>query len=168
MHGHFVNNSGRKNMAVLWNMSIRKSVGVVVPGLFDSPFVVSLGFGVCPVSNDPMIIKFTYVDPYLQWQNKVVIDRFIYWVAYDDLTTDGEGQAQTLGFRKNGELISEYRAKEDIIHERQAGLVAYEPWSELINDLLLYGSMYSFFVSSYVETLVLLDQVDCSILETFS
>nr|GEY41161.1 hypothetical protein [Tanacetum cinerariifolium] len=31
MHGHFVNNSGRKNMDVLWNMSIRKSVGVVVP-----------------------------------------------------------------------------------------------------------------------------------------
>nr|GEX62966.1 hypothetical protein [Tanacetum cinerariifolium] len=251
MHGHFVNNSGRKNMAVLWNI------------------------------NDPMIIKFTYVDPYLQWQNKVslpwqvhvftlssgswkslsknlpcgtmtinpyqvVIDSFIYWVAYDDLTTDGEGQAQlnsfiisfdmttkeskvvdlfdtlkssilsisklgeslalvqherinkkhicvvrmmedlvtksftkhftfsthhamtrTLGFRKNGELISEYRAEEDIIHERQAGLVGYEPWSELINDLLLCGRIYSFFVSSYEETLVLLDQVDCSILETF-
>ncbi|GKA34384.1 putative F-box domain-containing protein [Tanacetum coccineum] len=29
MHGHFRNNSGRKNMVVLWNMSIRKSISIV-------------------------------------------------------------------------------------------------------------------------------------------
>lgn len=54
-------NSGTA-MAVLWNPSIRKSVGVVVPRVLGWGFQQTvLGFGVCPISNDPTIVKITNV-----------------------------------------------------------------------------------------------------------
>ncbi|KAI3725487.1 hypothetical protein L1987_65275 [Smallanthus sonchifolius] len=41
-------------MAVVWNPSIRKSVGVVVPK--DGIYITALGFGVCRETNDPKIV----------------------------------------------------------------------------------------------------------------
>ncbi|GKB86431.1 hypothetical protein Tco_0958703 [Tanacetum coccineum] len=142
-------------MVVLWNMSIRKSVGI---SLFESLFDVFIGFGVSPVTNDPMIVKLMRVDYECPWENKVirrlpwqarvftlssgtwkslsknlpsgtikitqyqvVIDRFIYWFAYDDCSRNSEGQ------RQNGELI--FRVENDDGY--RAGLVSYEPSSEL-------------------------------------
>lgn len=49
-------------MVVLWNPSIRKSIGVVVPRVSGWGFRHTvLGFGVCPITNDPMIVKITNV-----------------------------------------------------------------------------------------------------------
>nr|XP_043633022.1 putative F-box protein At3g10240 [Erigeron canadensis] len=104
-------------MVVLWNPSIRKSVRIPVPFMYDSPntsynVVNAFGFGVCPVTNDPTILKIKWMDkPGISpWRvrvftlstgtwnilstnlprdsiqlrgSQVVIDRFIYWLAFD-------------------------------------------------------------------------------------
>ncbi|GKE82511.1 hypothetical protein Tco_1552511 [Tanacetum coccineum] len=43
-------------MFVLWNASIRRSVGIVHHNLTDGIF----GFVICPVTNEPIIIKYSY------------------------------------------------------------------------------------------------------------
>ncbi|GKE05363.1 hypothetical protein Tco_1397381, partial [Tanacetum coccineum] len=43
-------------MFVLWNASIRRSVGIVHRNLTDDIF----GFAVCPVTNEPTIVKYSY------------------------------------------------------------------------------------------------------------
>nr|GEV65914.1 hypothetical protein [Tanacetum cinerariifolium] len=105
-------NNGR-NMVVLWNPSVRKCVGMLVPPLlYNRP----VNFGVCPVTNDPTIVRIPY-DFKFPWQvevftlssgvwnviqcsnmscesirimsaTHVVIDRFIYWVAYERIVDD--------------------------------------------------------------------------------
>ncbi|KAJ0451152.1 putative F-box domain-containing protein [Helianthus annuus] len=45
-------------MAVLWNLSIRKSVAIAVPDV-DWPAGTNFGFGVCPATSDPKIVKIT-------------------------------------------------------------------------------------------------------------
>ncbi|KAI3518048.1 hypothetical protein L1887_06399 [Cichorium endivia] len=47
------------NIIVLWNLSIRKSVGIPVPGVLSPGLEVVLGFGVCPITSDPTIVKMT-------------------------------------------------------------------------------------------------------------
>lgn len=49
----------RTAMAVLWNPSIRKSIAVAVPNEMHVGHETVIGFGVCPVTIDPMIIKIT-------------------------------------------------------------------------------------------------------------
>ncbi|KAM0005459.1 putative F-box domain, galactose oxidase/kelch, beta-propeller, F-box associated interaction [Helianthus debilis subsp. tardiflorus] len=46
----------RKATAVIWNPSIRKSVAIALPNL-DMRVAHALGFGVCPVTSDPKIVK---------------------------------------------------------------------------------------------------------------
>ncbi|GJV58084.1 F-box protein-like protein [Tanacetum coccineum] len=126
------NISGR-NMLVLWNPSIRRSVAIVVPYDFSYPYKTTtfFGFGVCPVTNDPTIVKISYIDIFskminsdnMHWNveiftlsskrwemipnsnlpresirlrsSQVVIDRFIYWVAYDIIVADdGESRKE--------------------------------------------------------------------------
>nr|XP_043633009.1 uncharacterized protein LOC122604177 [Erigeron canadensis] len=113
---------------VLWNPSIRKSVGIQVPNMYDSLNDIChsfwedniIGFGVCPVTFDPTILKIECIDYKrklkdvpgisltwkvrvftlstgtwsilstnlprdsitLRWSH-VVIDRFIYWDAFE-------------------------------------------------------------------------------------
>ncbi|KAJ9542432.1 LOW QUALITY PROTEIN: hypothetical protein OSB04_028938 [Centaurea solstitialis] len=53
----------KTNMIVLWNPSIRKSIDVVVTNLTKQWSLSNvLGFGVCPYTKDPKIVKITYVD----------------------------------------------------------------------------------------------------------
>nr|XP_043633010.1 putative F-box protein At1g47765 [Erigeron canadensis] len=115
----------RYHMFLLWNPAIRKSVGIQVPVMYDEKvgnigFDDVVGFGVCPVTFDPTIIKIRCVnykqkmkdmpDISVPWKvrvftlstgtwsilstdlpreairlsgSQVVIDRFIYWLAYD-------------------------------------------------------------------------------------
>ncbi|XP_076900910.1 F-box protein At1g52495-like [Bidens hawaiensis] len=92
-----------REMIVLWNPSIRKSVGIAVPnGLIVSS---NFGFGVCPGTSDPKIVK---TNKNVTWQVEVFnlssgvwrispcnppdklvafkspqshVDRFIYWLG---------------------------------------------------------------------------------------
>ncbi|KAK1420311.1 hypothetical protein QVD17_21809 [Tagetes erecta] len=52
----------KMNMVVLWNVSIRKLVGVVVPNVGNGMFKTEVGFGVCRETVDPKIVKITYID----------------------------------------------------------------------------------------------------------
>ncbi|KAJ0484807.1 putative F-box associated interaction domain-containing protein [Helianthus annuus] len=102
----------RKKLVVVWNPLIGKSVGIEIPDRAD----IAIGFGVCPKTNDPKILKISrFVDseakamaevftlsfgawrsvlinkPFkfksLQfWNTQVVIDGVIYWLAYDHIT----------------------------------------------------------------------------------
>nr|GEW65314.1 hypothetical protein [Tanacetum cinerariifolium] len=45
-------------MVVLWNPSIRKSVAIRIPNVIDSLYgYTCIGFGVCPHTNDPKLVK---------------------------------------------------------------------------------------------------------------
>ncbi|XP_076916197.1 F-box protein CPR1-like [Bidens hawaiensis] len=51
-------------MAVIWNISIRKAVAVVLPNVADvkqSMYEVLLSFGACRETNDPKIVKITQI-----------------------------------------------------------------------------------------------------------
>ncbi|XP_071700508.1 F-box protein At5g62510-like [Rutidosis leptorrhynchoides] len=56
------------NTFVLWNPTIRKSVRIVVPNaLNNSEYETVVGFGVCPGTSDPKLVKITYSS---SWQFK--------------------------------------------------------------------------------------------------
>nr|XP_043629383.1 F-box protein CPR1-like [Erigeron canadensis]XP_043629384.1 F-box protein CPR1-like [Erigeron canadensis] len=262
-------------MALLWNPSAKKSVGVQVPSMYNNKdfdnFDVVIGFGVCPLTCDPTIIKcckkkiknmFSITVPWrvrvftlstrtwsilstkrprnsvkLEWP-QVVIDRFIYWVASDmlvtkhgrsqspflimsfDLTTkafkeinltdsltnpsctiqtisklheslvllechreveevcclwmmkeQGVNRSFTklyninvphasivtlLGFRRTGEIILATKSQQGY----EAKLEMYDPNSEVIDDLRINGDHDSFFMCSYMDSLLLVDQIN--------
>ncbi|KAJ9551448.1 hypothetical protein OSB04_015493 [Centaurea solstitialis] len=49
-------------MAVIWNPAIRRSIAVVVPNVVDDQrFRSVVGFGVCPATKDPKLIKVTFI-----------------------------------------------------------------------------------------------------------
>ncbi|CAH1435512.1 unnamed protein product [Lactuca virosa] len=259
--GHSRHNSVRE-MVVLWNPSIIKSVGVAVPGVLCWRLETILGFGVCPIRSDPMIVKITQVN--LNWEmrsrasvpwvvevfslskgswrilssnlpnksikitwSQVVIERFIYWFAFDKLVAADGGFStksmimsfenlvnqsymnlsiskvceslavleyatnmknqvcniwvknhgvqnlfkklftinapyapiRALGFTKSGKPIMEVKD----YYKEAAALVVYEPSLGYINNIGISGNYGSFFVGSYMETLLLLDQSDCSV-----
>ncbi|KAJ9551053.1 hypothetical protein OSB04_015098 [Centaurea solstitialis] len=55
--------SSKTHMVVLWNLSIRKSIAIVVPN-DDAPswFFPVVGFGVCPETKDPKLVKISKND----------------------------------------------------------------------------------------------------------
>ncbi|KAJ0917064.1 putative F-box domain-containing protein [Helianthus annuus] len=48
---------GRDEMAILWNVSIRKAVAIDVPNVVYQKYKTILGFGVCDETCDPKIVK---------------------------------------------------------------------------------------------------------------
>ncbi|XP_076958856.1 F-box protein At1g11270-like [Bidens hawaiensis] len=102
----------QKDLVFVWNPSIRKCVGITIP---SKSYSYELGFGVCPITNDPKLVRLTSetdtdhkaadvfalssgvwrsVPMNLHWPCKemhfspyhVVIDTVIHWVAYDRIT----------------------------------------------------------------------------------
>ncbi|GJV53296.1 zf-CCHC domain-containing protein [Tanacetum coccineum] len=71
-----------KNMAVLWNPTIRKTVSIDVHDALDLPYETFYGFGVCPDTGDPKLVKMIF-DCNLKEKYTVYIDGRIYWCAYD-------------------------------------------------------------------------------------
>lgn len=68
-----------------------------------------------------------------------------------------------LGFRKNGQVIMEMITENDDDNhddddEKSYGLVVYEPCSEQINNLGIYGRHFLIFLNSYTDSLLLLDR----------
>ncbi|CAH1435478.1 unnamed protein product [Lactuca virosa] len=258
-------------MVVLWNPSIRKSITVPMPNKFTLDPETNLCFGVSPVTTDPKMVEITqfhktsyhceanvYTVSSGKWRNlsnylpskpfrifspQVVVDRFIYWCAFDPMNVDSElpnhnfimsfditnesfgvvelpdslrrhspkqlciskvreslvmleydsyekracsvwmiengveksftkrftveaphywsKSITTLGFRKNGKPIVEVE-NAHICYE-QVALMVYEPNIECFKYLGMYGKPGTFFVHSYIETLVLIGQSDSNI-----
>ena len=248
----------KTRMAVIWNPTVRKSVGIdVVPKAGYECTIV--GFGVCPDTSDPKLIKinadklssmwaievFTlstrvwktvytgapFRSCHLTWL-QVFVDGVIYFLAYDNASLDSgpvinlvisfdlksekfgevclperllhtvyldlakvneslglleyfvEGDMSVcvvwtidgakkpfskmytvkvgnplfcwvLGFRKNGEVV--INVDDDNYED---GIGVYEPFSGHISGVGINGQRYTFYVRSYMETLLLLDQPD--------
>ncbi|XP_071703019.1 F-box protein At3g07870-like [Rutidosis leptorrhynchoides] len=51
-------------MVILWNPSIRKSIRVSIPKCEQILTIDMLGFGVCPVTHDPKIVKISYLNDF--------------------------------------------------------------------------------------------------------
>ncbi|XP_076923428.1 putative F-box only protein 11 [Bidens hawaiensis] len=50
----------QKDLVFLWNPSIRKCVGITIP---NKSYSYELGFGVCPKTNDPKLLRITRPTP---------------------------------------------------------------------------------------------------------
>ncbi|GJT98688.1 hypothetical protein Tco_1094206 [Tanacetum coccineum] len=234
---------------VLWNASIRRSVGIVHRNLIDAIF----GFAVCPVTNEPIIVKYSYpwiVDiftlsskrwteipcskpcksiQFREWSNgrsqtrsdvkavclffvsqtradvipltkmsKTDIERrkseenITHWemgkvklreslvqflpdtlvgvwkMEHDcsfaklfTFNTPERSITKILGFRKNDELVMETREEQFWFFD--SVVEVYQPWLRNIIRFPIYGQRDSFFISSYKETLLLLDHLDSSV-----
>ena len=61
------------NMAVLWNPTVRKSVGIVVPNVLSMPLGNSfVGFGVCSDTSDTKIVKVNIFEtPGVHWEVEI-------------------------------------------------------------------------------------------------
>ncbi|GJZ12221.1 hypothetical protein Tco_0547451 [Tanacetum coccineum] len=47
----------KTDMVALWNPAIKKSVGIVIPNEYTA-----IGFGVCPETSDPKVVKINTID----------------------------------------------------------------------------------------------------------
>ncbi|GJU15196.1 F-box protein-like protein [Tanacetum coccineum] len=252
------------SMFVLWNPSIRRSVGIVHHNITDGVF----GFAVCPVTNEPTIVKYSYpciVEVFTlsskRWtviqcnkpckpvqfhershgRSQVVIGSCIYRVSYETIllqygyyahkymivsfdlnakefkainfpdtitnqsymptrlfisklreslvlfvpdrqvgvwkmehdcsftklftfNTPERSITKILGFRENDEVILEtFREEAKQFGIYDSAVEVYNPWSRNIIKFPIYGQRNSFFISSYKETLLLLDHLDSSV-----
>ncbi|KAL4578974.1 hypothetical protein LXL04_015109 [Taraxacum kok-saghyz] len=115
-HGYTGEQDLETEMVVLWNPTIRKSIDVDVPNNPNPDCETEHGFGVCPVTADPKIIAITQFHntktnyhceaivyalssgkwrsvsnnlpskPFRVFWPHVVVERFIYWCAFDPMT----------------------------------------------------------------------------------
>ncbi|GJW67178.1 hypothetical protein Tco_0121602 [Tanacetum coccineum] len=207
MHGLDIK-SGRGTI-VVWNPSIRKSGCILVPDHVPHSTIDfdNFGFGVCPVTCDPTIIKISYPAQSITWQVEIFTLSSKRWnaiipssnlprksikldlqtqlkeslvvsaniniamekvygvwmmVMEDDgnvasfkklfnIDTFNTSVGKILGFMKRGEPVIESQDSDLSVLE------VYEPWSEHLTNLGIYGVDGSFFMDSYGETLLLLD-----------
>ncbi|GJU12310.1 serine/threonine-protein kinase MPH1, partial [Tanacetum coccineum] len=186
--------------AVIWNPTIRKSVSIVVPNHIDSSYETVVGFGVCPNTCDPKLVKVafnrssagsgTIVEVFSlgirAWrrpavnlppksiaftENNIAIDseEFMEIRLPDSLALDLENGVpnlfkklftiktpdeviNVLGFTNSGEAIIEMRNDQE-----EAALFVYKANSENSTHIGITGKPYACSVSSYMETLLLLD-----------
>ncbi|KAJ0730302.1 putative F-box domain-containing protein [Helianthus annuus] len=118
-----------KKLVVVWNPLIGKSVGIEIP---DRDYIV-IGFGVCPKTSDPKIVKlsrlfdseaeakaevFTLSSgawrsvpmniPFKSlhfWNSQVVIDGVIHWLTYEKITYKVRLYSFDLASEKFGEAV---------------------------------------------------------------
>lgn len=51
---------GELKNIIIWNPSIKKNVGISLPKKLEWPHMFVLGFGVCPITCDPKVVKIAY------------------------------------------------------------------------------------------------------------
>ncbi|GJV43443.1 probable galacturonosyltransferase 7 isoform X2 [Tanacetum coccineum] len=156
-----------KWMVVIWNPSIGKSFGIVVPS-YD-PQTYNYGFGVCPVASDPTVVKFVravnmpwHVEVFTlssgvwnvipsgnlprksiklnELSTQVVIDRFIYWGACEKISTD-DGESNTNHMVVSFDLITKEFKVVDLPHTLTNKLLMsmYVSVSKLRGSLVVSG-----------------------------
>ncbi|GJV08452.1 beta-glucosidase 11-like protein isoform X2 [Tanacetum coccineum] len=69
LHGY---DTSKTELVVIWNPSIRKSVGIVVPSVLNNTTqkITHFGLGVCPSTYDPTIVGISW--DFLEWEHKAV------------------------------------------------------------------------------------------------
>ncbi|GKB71836.1 putative pentatricopeptide repeat-containing protein [Tanacetum coccineum] len=73
------------------------------------------------------------------------------------IKVEGKWYNRVLGFRNNGEVVMELQ---DDDNYKESRIVVYEPLSGHINDVGINGKRGTLYASSYMETLLLLDEAD--------
>ncbi|GJW87338.1 ribonuclease H-like domain-containing protein [Tanacetum coccineum] len=132
-------------MVVIWNPTVRKSVAIVIPSSKAGYTVV--GFGVCPDTSVPKLVKiiidhissmwvvevftlstrvwktvFTgapFKSRYLSSVDQVFLNGVIYFHAYDDINLDwGDGSNFIISFDLKSEKFGEVCLPERLVHTR--------------------------------------------------
>nr|GEX49537.1 hypothetical protein [Tanacetum cinerariifolium] len=58
LYGYYKNRCHGNEMVLLWNLSARRCIGIVIPNVIYFPHgFTRIGFGVCPDTNDPKLVK---------------------------------------------------------------------------------------------------------------
>ncbi|GJY60931.1 probable LRR receptor-like serine/threonine-protein kinase isoform X2 [Tanacetum coccineum] len=154
------NRRNNKGMVVLWNPSIQKSVGISV--LSVKPYI---GFGVCPVTRDPTVVKFLcalnrpwHVEVFTLssgvWNvipsgnlpresiqlapAQVVIDRFIYWGAWE-MTLANDGEVTTIHMVVSFDLITKEFKVVDLPTSLSNEVIDYVSVCKLSESLVVFG-----------------------------
>ncbi|KAJ0781547.1 putative F-box associated interaction domain-containing protein [Helianthus annuus] len=61
-------------IAVIWNISVRKAIAVVVPNVADGEIYITFtSFGVCPETSDPKIVKITEINKWSDAESVTLI-----------------------------------------------------------------------------------------------
>ncbi|GKB99706.1 putative F-box domain-containing protein [Tanacetum coccineum] len=110
-----------EDMAVLWNPTVRKTVGVVIPHLptdFISARVFS--FGVCPNTNEPKLVQLTVTIPSTLFNinvfwGHVCTQGFIYFLTRDHT---GIGSNMIVLFDLRSEEFGQVYLPDSLLHSR--------------------------------------------------
>ncbi|KAK9077309.1 hypothetical protein SSX86_005646 [Deinandra increscens subsp. villosa] len=134
-------------VAILWNVSVRKAVSVVLPHVKGHP--ADLGFGVCSYTKDPKIVYIRHIIGEEDqetigrqveifalstgaWRSlhnnlprnsveffrlQVVIDGFLYWLATNKITMDN----LIISFDITSEEFGEVNLPDTLAHDRSCG-----------------------------------------------
>ncbi|GJS14263.1 ribonuclease H-like domain-containing protein [Tanacetum coccineum] len=149
----------KTRMAVIWNPTVRKSVGIVVipKAGYKRPIV---GFGVCPDTSDPKLVKINVSKMPSRWEEWRSCMKLSSGVSTRtsvlDVAKVNGVACRVLGFRNNGEVVMQL----DDENNHEYRIEVYEPLSGIISGVGINGNQGTFSVRSYMETLLLLDQSD--------
>nr|GEV57404.1 hypothetical protein [Tanacetum cinerariifolium] len=155
---------------VIWNPYLGKSIGIIVPIFLSRTHSENvIGFGVCPVTSDPTVVHISRVAKYMPWHvefftlslrvwneiptsnilcksvqlnasTQVVIDRFIYWGAYE-LTFDNDDKATKNSMFVSFDLITKEFKVVDLPNSLTNELRGPVSVSKLRESLVVYGSI---------------------------
>ncbi|GKE12132.1 F-box domain containing protein [Tanacetum coccineum] len=107
----------RTRMAVIWNPAIRKSVGIDIPLAKASNMCTIVGFGVCPYTNGPKLVKITVDRPSSMWVVEVFVDGVIYFCGYDDVhLVNGVVSNFVLSFDLKSDKFGQVCLPERLVH----------------------------------------------------
>nr|GEY41726.1 hypothetical protein [Tanacetum cinerariifolium] len=105
--------SKTKMVAVIWNPTVRKSVGIVIPKASNMNTIV--GFGVCPDTSDLKLVKISDAKIPSMWE--VFVNGVIYFGAYDFIClNDGVRSNCVISFDLKSEKFSEVCLPERLVH----------------------------------------------------
>ncbi|GJV14629.1 probable galacturonosyltransferase 7 isoform X2 [Tanacetum coccineum] len=123
------NRRNNKGMVVLWNPSIQKSVGISV--LSREPYI-DIGFGVCPVTRDPTVVKVVCASNKPFWHVEVFTLSSGVWNVIPNITSN----RMVVSF----DLITKEFKVVDLPHNLTNELLSLSV-SKLRGSLVVYGDI---------------------------
>nr|XP_043632958.1 F-box protein CPR1-like [Erigeron canadensis] len=144
------------NLIVSFDMATHEFEVIDLPDILSHPFYMNLS----KIRESLAVIeyiRYSMTDVCAVWMMKDIVTKS--FTKLYTIKAPSPSSKMVLGSRRSGEPIMETHYE----GEKAAILEVYEPCSEHITKLGIFGEDCSFFVSSYMETLFLLDQADCHI-----
>ncbi|KAJ0532238.1 putative F-box domain-containing protein [Helianthus annuus] len=148
-------------MAVVWNVSIRKAIAVVVPNVANGVYTTFVGFGVCPATNDPKIVKITDI---IHWEDVESIPDSIPWQVEVFTLSTGHGEVHITIFLVRQFNLVVRKSIVDAGFEGYNRIISFHLTSEEFRevnlpDRLVYdGCFDNLNIANLRESLVVLEQ----------